>query len=114
MGHFEPDTNHRIWQVVAEIPAGQVCTYGLIARRAGLAGAARRVGAALRQLPADSAIPWHRVINAQGRIAFPEGSEATGASVRALNPRGSASNSQVKSTWIAMAGNPDNGFDPGR
>jgi methylated-DNA-protein-cysteine methyltransferase-like protein len=76
MGHFEPDTNHRIWQVVAEIPAGQVCTYGLIARRAGLAGAARRVGAALRQLPADSAIPWHRVINAQGRIAFPEGSEA--------------------------------------
>ena len=64
----------QIWQVVALIPAGKVATYGDVARMAGLPGAARRVGAALRRLPEDSRIPWHRVINAQGRISLPEGS----------------------------------------
>jgi methylated-DNA-protein-cysteine methyltransferase-like protein len=70
----EPDINHRIWQVVALIPSGKVATYGGVARHAGMPGAARRVGMALRSLPADTRIPWHRVINAQGRISLPEGS----------------------------------------
>ena len=68
------DIDHRVWQVVALIPAGTVVTYGDVARRAGMPGAARRVGAALRKLPADTGIPWHRVINAQGRISLPQGS----------------------------------------
>lgn len=72
----EPDINHRIWQVVALIPAGKVATYGDVARLAGLPGAARRVGAALRALPPDTRIPWHRVINARGRLSLPEASEA--------------------------------------
>lgn len=72
----EPDINSRIWQVVAAVPAGKVCSYGDIATRAGLPGAARRVGRALKVLPGDSRIPWHRVINAAGRISFPAGSEA--------------------------------------
>ena len=72
----EPDINHRIWQVVTLIPAGKVATYGDVARLAGLPGAARRVGAALRALPPDTRIPWHRVINAQGKISLPEGSRA--------------------------------------
>jgi methylated-DNA-protein-cysteine methyltransferase-like protein len=53
-----------------------VATYGDIARQAGLAGAARRVGMALRGLPEHTAIPWHRVVNAQGRIVVPGGSAA--------------------------------------
>ena len=73
MDQPEADINHRIWQVVAFIPAGKVATYGDVARQAGLPGAARRVGAALRNLPADTRIPWHRVINAQGRISLPAG-----------------------------------------
>lgn len=72
----EPDINHRIWQVVAAVPAGKVCTYGDVASRAGLPGAARRVGRALKVLPEDSRIPWHRIINASGRISFPVGSAA--------------------------------------
>lgn len=72
----EPDINSRIWQVVAAVPAGKVCTYGEIAARAGLPGASRRVGRALKVLPGDSRIPWHRIINAGGRISFPAGSEA--------------------------------------
>jgi methylated-DNA-protein-cysteine methyltransferase related protein len=74
MAAQEPDINHRIWQVVAAIPAGNVATYGDVAHKAGIARAARRVGMALRGLPADTSIPWHRVVNAQGRISLPEGS----------------------------------------
>ena len=66
--------NQRIWQVVAAIPPGRVATYGQIASKAGMARAARRVGQALRGLPDNTRIPWHRVVNAQGRIALPEGS----------------------------------------
>jgi methylated-DNA-protein-cysteine methyltransferase-like protein len=66
--------NQRIWQVVAAIPPGRVATYGQVAHKAGMARAARRVGQALRGLPANTRIPWHRVVNAQGRISLPEGS----------------------------------------
>ena len=74
MSNNDPNVNQLIWQVVALIPAGTVTTYGDVARHAGLAKAARRVGRALQQLPAGSKIPWHRVLNAQGRISLPDGS----------------------------------------
>lgn len=72
----EPDSKYRIWQVVREIPAGRVCSYGRVASLAGLAGAARLTGHALRSLPQDTQIPWHRVINSQGKISLPAGSKA--------------------------------------
>ena len=65
--------DQRIWQVVALIPTGRVATYGEVARQAGLPGAARRVGRALRTLPAGTRLPWHRVVNARGRLSLPEG-----------------------------------------
>ncbi|CAA0097084.1 DNA base-flipping protein [Halioglobus japonicus] len=76
MADPEPGFNQRIWQVVAAIPAGKVATYGQVAEKAGLARAARRVGHALRGLPSNTRIPWHRVVNAQGRISLPEGSDS--------------------------------------
>ncbi len=51
-----------------KIPAGRVSTYGAIARVAGLDGQARLVGYALSNLPDGTAVPWHRVINAQGKL----------------------------------------------
>lgn len=68
--------NERIWLAVAAIPRGRVSTYGAVASAAGLPRGARRVGRALGALPPDSHIPWYRVINAQGRIAIPQGSKA--------------------------------------
>ncbi|MEE4377057.1 MAG: methylated-DNA--[protein]-cysteine S-methyltransferase [Candidatus Competibacteraceae bacterium] len=65
----------RIWQTVATIPYGRVATYGRIAEWAGFPRQARAVGYALHNLPAQSSIPWHRVINANGMISFPLGSE---------------------------------------
>lgn len=60
----------RIYAVARRIPRGRVATYGQIAELAGLAGHARQVGYAMHALPADSDVPWHRVINAQGRISL--------------------------------------------
>ena len=62
--------------VVARIPRGRVTTYGTVAARAGLPRRARLVGRVLSELPAASAVPWHRVVAAGGRIAFPTGSPA--------------------------------------
>jgi len=61
----------RIWRVVARIPRGSVATYGAIARIAGLPNGARRVGYALHSIPHGLPLPWHRVLNARGMIAFP-------------------------------------------
>lgn len=56
--------------VVRRIPLGNVATYGQVARLAGLPQNARQVGAVLRSLPAGSEVPWHRVVNSQGRISL--------------------------------------------
>ncbi len=63
-----------IYQVVRSIPKGTVSTYGQVAELAGLARAARLVGHVLRALPEGTQLPWHRVINAQGKLSLPENS----------------------------------------
>jgi methylated-DNA-protein-cysteine methyltransferase-like protein len=64
----------RIWQVVALIPRGRVATYGQVALLAGLPRGARKVGRVMSQLPRGTRLPWHRVVNASGRISLPVGS----------------------------------------
>ena len=59
-----------IWRVVRRVPYGRVATYGQIARIAGFDGLARQVGYALHAMPRNSDIPWHRIINSQGRISL--------------------------------------------
>jgi methylated-DNA-protein-cysteine methyltransferase-like protein len=68
--------NERIWATICDIPEGSVASYGQIAEIAGIPRGARQVGYALRHLPADSDVPWFRVLQASGRIAFAEGSDA--------------------------------------
>jgi methylated-DNA-protein-cysteine methyltransferase-like protein len=66
-----PDTTReRIYAQVRKVPRGKVATYGQIASLAGLDGQARQVGYAMAALPSHSAVPWHRVINAQGRVSM--------------------------------------------
>ncbi len=60
----------RIWQVVAAIPKGSVATYGQVADLAGMPRHARLVGRTLSELPRDTKLPWHRVINASLRISL--------------------------------------------
>lgn len=59
----------RIYQIVEQIPRGRVATYGQVALIAG-APTPRVVGFAMAGLPQHSTVPWHRVINSQGRLAL--------------------------------------------
>lgn len=59
----------RIYEVVKEIPAGRVATYGQIALRAGNPRWARVVGYALHNNPLPGVIPCHRVVNRLGKPA---------------------------------------------
>ena len=68
----EGNWHQSVWKVVSEIPSGHVLTYGEVARLSGMPRAARRVSQALRRAPRAMELPWHRVINAQGKISFPE------------------------------------------
>jgi len=63
-----------IYTVIAAIPAGKVASYGQVAALAGFPQNSRLVGRLLKIMPSDSIIPWHRVVNSQGKISFPVGS----------------------------------------
>lgn len=80
-------TKHeRIWQTVKLIPEGKVATYGQIADLAGLPNRARLAGTALRNTPKDLILPWHRVIRADGKLAFtPSSSQAMEQRARLLD-----------------------------
>ncbi|PZV17021.1 MAG: methyltransferase [Pseudanabaena sp.] len=60
----------RIYEIVRQIPKGQVATYGQIAELSNLAGKARVVGYALYRVDLKNLdIPWQRVVNAKGEVS---------------------------------------------
>src|SRR5512138_1921074 len=79
-----------IWDVVARIPRGRAATYGDVARAAGLPGRARQAGYALKHMPEGMQLPWHRVVGAGGKIAFPPSSTAHREQIRRLRAEGVA------------------------
>lgn len=70
------------------IPSGKVVTYGQLATLANLPRAARLVGSVLRELPEESQLPWHRVINAQGKISLPIDSTGYNEQMQRLRAEG--------------------------
>ncbi len=75
--------NAIVWEIVRQIPAGKVATYGQIAglipppqgasERGYRAWGPRWVGGAMAACPPD--VPWQRVVNAQGKISLRQGAE---------------------------------------
>ena len=75
--------NATVWEIVRQIPAGKVATYGQIAAlitppegasESGYrAWGARWVGGAMAACPPD--VPWQRVVNAQGKISLRKSAE---------------------------------------
>ena len=63
-------TFDKIYAVVKEIPTGKVATYGQIAAIVSPGLPARIVGFALHGLSEGTDLPWHRVINSQGKISY--------------------------------------------
>jgi methylated-DNA-protein-cysteine methyltransferase-like protein len=59
--------DREVYAVVRRIPAGRIATYGQVAAMLGRPRAARAVGGAMRRCPPG--VPWHRVLNAAGRIS---------------------------------------------
>lgn len=70
-----------IFNVVRSIPEGNVATYGQIAAVVGRCSPLM-VGFAMAALPYDSDVPWHRVVNRQGRIS--PRSEGDGETIQRL------------------------------
>ncbi|WP_010098623.1 MGMT family protein [Ornithinibacillus scapharcae] len=64
-----------IIEIIKQIPAGKVMTYGQIAKLAGSPRGARQVVRILHSMSKKYQLPWHRVVNAKGQIAIKD--EAT-------------------------------------
>jgi alkylated DNA nucleotide flippase Atl1 len=62
------DVDEAVFDVVERIPAGRVSTYGGIGRLVGVGP--RRVARALSG-GGGAAVPWHRVVRADGTVAEP-------------------------------------------
>lgn len=60
----------RVIDIISAIPSGQVATYGSVARLAGNARAARQVARVLHTCSRKQGLPWHRVVNREGRISL--------------------------------------------
>jgi len=75
-GSAVSDSYRRIYAVVRRIPRGRVATYGQVALLAGLPRQPRLVGYAMHTLPNGTDLPWHRVINAEGRVSARSGEDA--------------------------------------
>lgn len=89
-------SQQRILEAVRAIPRGQVAGYGEVAARAGMPGRARLVARILSE-NSDPGLPWHRVLRADGRIAFPEGSEGHQEQLQRLREEGlEVKNGRVK------------------
>lgn len=60
----------KVVEIIAQIPEGKVMTYGQIAALAGSPRGARQVVRILHSLSKKYRLPWHRVINAKGKIGL--------------------------------------------
>lgn len=59
-----------MWKTVAEVPHGRVATYGQIARLAGYPHHSRFVSKAMAAAPKSLKLPWHRILNGQGKTSL--------------------------------------------
>lgn len=65
----EKNSYQKIYEVVRQIPAGSVATYGQVAALAGNKRWARVVGYALHVNPDPEGTPCYRVVNREGRLS---------------------------------------------
>lgn len=63
----------KVKRVIRAVPRGRVATYGQVATLAGSPFAARQVVWVLHSCSEKDGLPWHRIVNAGGRIALKPG-----------------------------------------
>jgi methylated-DNA-protein-cysteine methyltransferase-like protein len=59
----------QVVSIIGRIPVGMVATYGDIAITAGSSTGARQVGRLLNSCSKKYKLPWHRVVNREGKIS---------------------------------------------
>jgi methylated-DNA-protein-cysteine methyltransferase-like protein len=62
--------SNTVIELIRAIPEGFVSTYGGIALMAGSPQAARQVARILHSCSSKEQLPWHRVVNREGRISL--------------------------------------------
>jgi methylated-DNA-protein-cysteine methyltransferase-like protein len=60
----------KVKEIIKKIPRGKVAIYGQIAAYAGNPRAARQVAWILNSSSRKDKLPWHRVVNREGKIAL--------------------------------------------
>lgn len=66
---MEGTFSRRVWELAVSIPPGRVTTYGALAKAAGGGSmAARSITGILSKAPNPRAIPFHRIVYANGRV----------------------------------------------
>ena len=66
---MKADFYTEVYNIVKEIPEGNVVTYGQLAKLAQRPQCSRMVGQAMFNAPRELNLPCHRVVNNQGRLA---------------------------------------------
>ncbi len=56
--------------VIKHVPEGKVVTYGIVAALAGKSNGARQISRILHSMSKKHNLPWHRVVNAKGKISL--------------------------------------------
>lgn len=66
------ELTQKIIEIIRDIPYGTVSTYGTIAAMAGNRKGARQVVRVLHTYSRREKLPWHRVVNREGKISLPD------------------------------------------
>lgn len=86
-----PGFHERVYEVVARVRPGSVATYGDVAEALGARSVARHVGYALAGIPdSRGPVPWHRIVNARGRVSLRSHGAPSDEQIRRLAAEGVA------------------------
>ncbi len=70
--------SHRVCDLALSIPEGRVVTYGTLAKAAGGGRqSARSISSILSKYPNQGAVPWHRIVYANGKVYLSAHSEVS-------------------------------------
>lgn len=85
--------HQQVYEITRKVPPGTTVTYGDIAIRLGVPGAARAVGRALGRNPFAIVVPCHRVLAANGKLCGFSAHGGTATKLRLLTIEGAMSTS---------------------
>ena len=86
MSAFQEKFDQSIWDIVSNIKAGRVMSYGEVARAAGYPRHARMVSKAMVRSPVS--LPWYRVVRSNRSLAFDTASGAYKKQAKLLENEG--------------------------